>query len=86
MDADYNEEPVHFCSNCLYLGNPSKIDNMDVEFCPYCGSLHFEEAGIEEWEALFEHKYRLGKFINIKKDKGENLWQKILTSINKESQ
>ena len=74
--VDYNEEPVHYCSNCLYLGNP-KITQMpgsqDLEYCPHCGSTQYTDSSIFEWESKFEAKYKQGKFLNIKKS-----WEKIM--------
>ena len=38
---DYNEEPVHYCHDCLYLGNPKVVEEFGIEYCPYCGSTDF---------------------------------------------
>lgn len=73
---DYNEEPVHYCSNCLYLGNPLIVgtkDNQMIEFCPKCGGTHFSDSHIEEWENKFESKYKQGRYLKLKKS-----WEKIM--------
>lgn len=73
--CDYNEESVHYCSQCLYLGNP-RIEYMQdtkIEYCPYCGSTKFNDDDIYEWENKFEKKYKQGKFIKIKKS-----WREIM--------
>ena len=75
QDTNYNDEPVHFCKHCLYLGNPNvtELGFETIEYCPYCGSTDFEDDHINEWESKFEEKYKQGKFLNIKKS-----WRKIM--------
>lgn len=77
---DFNNEPVHYCSQCLYLGNPKEVEfaGTTVEYCPYCGSTDFEDSHIEEWENKFETKYKQGKYLNIKKP-----WRKIMEEMNR---
>lgn len=76
---NFNDEPVHYCSQCLYLGNPKvmELPTATIEYCPHCGSTTFEDSHIEEWEKKFEEKYKQGKFLNIKKS-----WRKIM-EVNK---
>ena len=78
QENEYNDEPVVYCKHCLYLGNPSEIAG--ITFCPYCGSTDFEESHIDVWDKKFQEKYKQGKFINIKKERGKDLWKKILTT------
>lgn len=73
---DYNEEPVHYCKRCLYLGNPATVAG--IEYCPECGSTEFEDDPIEVWEAKFEQKYQQGKFLKLNEK-----WKTIVTSVNK---
>ena len=71
----YDEIPVKFCKHCLYLGNV-KVTNLfdqQVEYCPHCGSTEFEETTIDEWDKLFEEKYKQGKFLKLKKS-----WRTIM--------
>lgn len=77
---EYNNEPVHYCKHCLYLGNPKEVDlaGTNVEYCPYCGSTDFEDSHISEWEQKFEAKYKQGKFLNLKKT-----WRTIMEDLNK---
>jgi hypothetical protein len=76
-EIDYNEEPVHYCSHCLYLGNPSiapfNYNNKPLEFCPYCGSTDFNDSHIFDWEKKFEEKYGI-KYLKIK----NKTWRKIM--------
>ena len=78
---EYNNEPVHYCQHCLYLGNPREVDlaGLNIEYCPYCGSTDFEDTHIEVWEEKFENKYKQGKFLNLKKS-----WRKIMEDLDKE--
>ena len=53
----YDEEPVVFCSKCYSL----KIvhdDFMDMDFCGDCGCPDTLSGSIEEWEKLYEGRYR----------------------------
>lgn len=78
-EINFNDIPVHYCTHCLYLGNPKIIELLteDVEYCPHCGSTDFEDSHIEVWKKKFEDKYKQGKFLNIKKS-----WRKIM-EVNK---
>ena len=76
---DYNEEPVHYCHDCLYLGNPKVVEEFGIEYCPYCGSTDFYDSSIFEWERKFELKYKQGKFLNLKKT-----WKKITEEMNRQ--
>jgi hypothetical protein len=75
---DYNEEPVHYCKECLYLGNPkyteTELEGHQLEYCPYCGSTEFEDSHIIEWENKFEEKYKKGKYLKIR----NKTWKKIM--------
>jgi hypothetical protein len=75
---NYNEEPVHYCHDCLYLGNPKVVEEFNIEYCPYCGSTDFYDSSIEEWERKFELKYKQGKFLNINKT-----WKTITEELNR---
>lgn len=79
METDvfnYNDEPVHYCKQCLSLDNPKMLDD-NTEYCEYCGSTEFGDCLIDEWENKFELKYRQGKFLNINKK-----WKTIMESTN----
>ena len=55
----YNQEPVYYCVDCLSLAI-STID--DDDFCNSCGSFNIAVTTIQEWEKLYENKYK-HKFI-----------------------
>ena len=51
---DYNDEPVHYCKQCLSL----KIKIVGgFDFCDDCGDTDIASTSIEEWEKLYEERY-----------------------------
>ena len=62
-ESNYNDEPVHYCSECLSL-KTFPYDN-HTDYCGECGSTEIKEAHIEEWEKLYEEKYKV-KYLNKK--------------------
>ena len=54
-EIEYNDIPVHFCTDCLSL----RILSLDQEgdFCDDCGSTSVHTCHISEWERLFFNKY-----------------------------
>lgn len=54
--ADYDSEPVRYCSKCYSLKIKYE-ESVDMEYCDDCGSLDILEAPIEEWEAKYERRY-----------------------------
>ena len=51
---DYNDEPVHYCKQCLSL----KIKIVGgVDFCDDCGSTNITTAHIDEWDKLYQERY-----------------------------
>ena len=72
---DYDDIPVKFCKHCLFLGNTRKTKFLDsiIEYCPQCGSTEFDESLIDEWNILFEKKYKQGNFLKLNKP-----WRKIM--------
>ena len=66
--VNYNEEQVWYCKTCLSL----KVMNLgDFEMVPCycgeetCGSTDIGTATIEEWEEMYNKKYKK-KFVNKK--------------------
>lgn len=54
--ANYNEEPITYCSRCYSL----KIvyeDAIGDDYCDDCGCLELKTTSIEEWEDLYEKRY-----------------------------
>lgn len=63
---DYNSLPVYYCKNCLSL----KILDIDpisqASYCDDCGSTEIAVGTIEDWESLYELKYK-HKYVETKK-------------------
>lgn len=52
---NYNDEPVHYCANCLSL---RVIADDDIgDYCMDCGCAEIEQASIEDWEKKYYIKY-----------------------------
>lgn len=51
----YNSIPVVYCKHCLSLAIRT---SGDYDYCDECGNTETEEALIEEWEELYEQKYK----------------------------
>lgn len=54
---EYNNEPVHYCKQCLSLKVMRVAGMDDAVYCDDCGSTDIGEASIGEWEALYEQKF-----------------------------
>lgn len=50
----YNEENVHYCTQCLSL-RVMEVDGTD--YCDKCGSTDIKEANIHDWENMYAKKY-----------------------------
>ena len=51
---DYNNEPVHYCKQCLSL----KIKIVGgFDFCDDCGSTSVDTAHIDDWDKLYQERY-----------------------------
>lgn len=53
---NYNEEPVHYCTNCLSL-NTKILSNSSLVACGECGNTSIEETDINTWTELFNKEY-----------------------------
>lgn len=53
----YEEEPIHYCKQCLSLKVMRVAGMDDAVYCDECGSTDIGEADIKEWEALFEQRH-----------------------------
>ena len=51
---DYNDEPVHYCKNCLSL-RVKIVGGFD--FCDECGSTNIETTHIDNWDKLYQERY-----------------------------
>lgn len=51
---DYNDEPVHYCKQCLSL----KIKIVGgFDFCDDCGSTDITTDHIDNWDKLYQERY-----------------------------
>ena len=51
---DYNNEPVHYCKQCLSL----KIKIVGgFDFFVVCGSTNVDTAHIDDWDRLYQERY-----------------------------
>lgn len=52
--AEYNEEEVYYCLNCLSL---RVVNISDLDYCDKCGSIDIRHCNIKEWEEKYIKKY-----------------------------
>ena len=63
---DYNEEPVHYCTECLSLRIRPYEDGVD--YCDECGSTEVSQSHITDWEKKYEERYK-ESYLRVKKIK-----------------
>lgn len=56
-ESTYNEEPVHYCTNCLSLKIKKVNDMPDLDYCDECGGTSIESTHITMWEKLHTARY-----------------------------
>lgn len=61
--AEYNKEPVHYCTNCLSL---KIVREDDFDYCDECGSVEIAQASIEDWDKMYKEKYNKSYYDNSK--------------------
>lgn len=66
VPEDFNNEPVHYCNECLSLN--IRVFTENTNYCDDCGNTETETTHIEEWEKLYELKYKQN-FLKTKKKK-----------------
>ena len=54
---EYDEEPVCYCARCYSL-NILHNDDIGLDWCGECGCPDILETSIEEWEKLYEGRYK----------------------------
>lgn len=52
---DYNNIPIHFCTNCLSINIRFTDDELD--FCDDCGDIDIKTTHVDLWSRLYEEKY-----------------------------
>ena len=63
----YDDEPIHFCTNCLSVKIKEIGDNTNFYACLDCGCTDIEEDDLDEWVRLYTEKY--GKpFLDTEED------------------
>lgn len=53
---EYNNEPVHYCSECLEL-NVRELSASKLFVCGECGNTKIEESHINDWIELYTKEY-----------------------------
>ena len=61
---EYNDEPVHYCANCLSLKikrlndpTPNEFEDNELGYCDMCTSTNIKTTHIYDWEKLFQVRY-----------------------------
>jgi hypothetical protein len=53
---DYENEPVHYCANCLSL-NVKELPGVMLDICGECGNTDINIADMEEWTQKYTAEY-----------------------------
>lgn len=56
-DSLYNDELVHYCTNCLSLKIKTVLVDDDLDYCEECGATDIAQTSIENWEEMYKEKY-----------------------------
>ena len=61
-----NDEPVHYCTECLSI----RIMNYDENtgYCDECGSTDIKQIHIADWQDMYKERYKV-EFLNTKRKK-----------------
>lgn len=51
--AEYNEVPVHWCTNCGSLAI-KELENLELNYCAKCGNTDIDIGHIDKWEEYQE--------------------------------
>lgn len=54
---EYNNIPVHYCTQCLSLKVKCVPYLEDVEYCDECNSTNIRVTHIHNWEEIYKKKY-----------------------------
>ncbi len=54
---EYNDEPVHYCKNCLSLNIKTVVAGLDLDYCDDCGGTDIAQSNIDNWEDFYRKKY-----------------------------
>lgn len=53
---DYENEPVHYCKNCLSL-NIKELPEVNLDICGECGNTDIETTDMDTWTGLYNTEY-----------------------------
>lgn len=66
----YDNEPIHYCENCLSIKIKEIGNNTNYYACLDCGCTDLEEDDMDEWVKLYTERY--GKaFLDLNKEAAE---------------
>lgn len=54
---EYNNEPIHYCSECLSLKIKTIASDSDLTYCDECGGTDIHTAHINEWRQRYINRY-----------------------------
>lgn len=54
---DYNNEPIHYCSNCLAINAKVLDDIEDIYMCQDCGNTDILETDVDTWNHMYVELY-----------------------------
>lgn len=52
--AEYDDEEVYYCKDCLSL---RIVNDAEIDYCEECGSTSIGQCSIMEWEDLYRERY-----------------------------
>lgn len=61
---DYNDEPIHFCKDCLSI--KIRFTREDIDYCDTCGSVDIGTIHVFDWIHFYIKKYEK-PFLNLNK-------------------
>ena len=62
VNAEYNDDPVHYCKRCLSLN--IRVDDNGEEFCENCTSTNIARTNVFKWEKMYKQMYGINFLTN----------------------
>lgn len=53
---EYENEPVHYCVNCLSL-NVKELPDVKLDICGECGNTDIQTTDMDNWTQLYNAEY-----------------------------